>query len=248
MRDSSSDAWGQQDDPFGEDFFILPPEEEIRARAEQIRQDNRDALQHFVELAIWEALDTPDLLKVLLSLLWLWEAVDARWLAEASFMSVGDVRDLVESQPIMGFPCLDCDTELALSPRWQQIRRHNSVEGYCQDGEANGPPAALLCAACQKQRNDYAEQQRRLDTQRQQAMLDEYRSRPYEERLQTKEWARTREQIFRRDGYRCRMCGRGNVQLNVHHCTYANYGEERLEDLITLCRTCHQHFHFRDVS
>jgi 5-methylcytosine-specific restriction endonuclease McrA len=53
-----------------------------------------------------------------------------------------------------------------------------------------------------------------------------------------------KRQIHRRDGYCCRLCGRNDDQLHVHHRTYATYAEERLEDLITLCRSCHEHFHF----
>src|SRR5215217_6712565 len=109
--DGEAGAWG---DPnlFGEDFYLVPHDEEIRVRIEQVAEDNQDALRHFVEMAIWEALDNPDLLKVLLSLLWLWDAIDPRWLAEASFMGIGDLRDLVNSQPVMTFNCLDCGAEL----------------------------------------------------------------------------------------------------------------------------------------
>jgi hypothetical protein len=93
------DFQGDQNDPFGEDFFLLPAEEEIRAKAEEILGHNRDALRFHVEQAIWDAQDNPDLVKVLLALLWQWEAVDSRWLAEASYMTVSDVRNLAESSP-----------------------------------------------------------------------------------------------------------------------------------------------------
>ena len=76
----------------------------------------------------------------------------------------------------------------------------------------------------------------------------EYRARPYAERRQTKEWAILKNQIHRRDRYRCRLCGEGDVELHVHHATYNNYAEERLEDLITLCSVCHHHFHFRSEA
>jgi hypothetical protein len=93
-----------------------------------------------VELAIWEALDNPNLLKVLLALLWLWGSIDAKWLADASFMSVRDVRDHAESEPILVFPCLGCGTELAVRNRWHQMRMLRSAEDYCQDAAANDPP------------------------------------------------------------------------------------------------------------
>jgi hypothetical protein len=58
--DHSSDRWGDQNDPFGDEFYSVPYEEVVRARAEHVLGDNRDALRHFVELAIWEALDRPE--------------------------------------------------------------------------------------------------------------------------------------------------------------------------------------------
>jgi 5-methylcytosine-specific restriction endonuclease McrA len=242
--DHSSERWGDQNDPFGDEFYSVPYEEVVRARAEHVLGDNRDALRHFVELAIWEALDRPDHLKVLVSLLWHWEAIDPEWVAEACFMTVGDVRNLAESQPIMVFPCLDCGMEIAPSNRQHRIRLLRSVDDFCGDDVGNGPPADLLCQTCQQQRDEYAEQQRRLDDLRQQALLDEYRARTYADRRSTREWAALKKQIHRRDGNRCRLCDRGDVQLHVHHRTCATYAEERLEDLITLCRSCHAHFHF----
>jgi hypothetical protein len=105
FNQDNPDYWGDQSDPFREEFYLVPHDEVLWERAEQVRQDNLDALRHFVELATWEALDNPDLLKGLLSLLWLWDAIDPRWLTEASFMGIGDVRDLVDSQPLMIFNC-----------------------------------------------------------------------------------------------------------------------------------------------
>jgi HNH endonuclease len=244
LHKDNPDFQGDQNDPFGEDFFLLPSEEEIRARAEQILGDNRDALRHYVELAIWYAQDNRDLVKVLLSLLWQWEAVDPRWLAEASYVTVSDVRNLAESDPVLTFNCLVCATELADKSRLQQIRMRHSTEQYCGDKANDAPPVTLLCSPCHQQIKDHEEQQAHLDRKRYQALLEKYRARPYADRRQTQEWKVLKRQIHRRDGYRCRLCGRDGAQLHVHHRTYATYAEERLEDLITLCRSCHEHFHF----
>jgi hypothetical protein len=241
--DHNSDRWGDQNDPFREEYYLVPHDEVLWERAEQVRQDNLDALRHFVELAIWEALDNPDLLKVLLSLLWLWDAIDPRWLAEASFKNVGDVRDLVDSQPMMFFNCLDCGVELKPMNRQHLLQMYCSLKDLRRD-ESDDHLTVLLCKTCIAQRADHAEDQLRLDDLRQQALLAEYRGRPYAERRQMKEWAILKRQVHRRDGYRCRLCGREGVQLHVHHRTYETYAEERLEDLITLCRSCHEHFHF----
>jgi hypothetical protein len=235
---------GDQNDPFGEGFFVVPSEEEIRAKAEEIHGHNRDALRFHVEQAIWDAQDNPDLVKVLLALLWQWEAVDPRWLAEASYMTVSDVRNLAESEPVMTFYCLVCNTELAEKNRLQQIGMQDSVQDYCRDKTKNTPPANLLCGPCHQQIKDHEEQQAHLDRKRYQALLKEYRARPYEDRRQTREWKVLKRQIHRRDRYRCRLCNRNKVPLHVHHRTYTTYAEERLEDLLTLCRGCHDHFHF----
>ena len=131
--DHSSERWRDQNDPFGVDFYLVPHSEEIWVRTEQVAEDNRDALRHFVELAIWEALDNPDLLKVLLSLLWHWDAIDPTWIAEASFRTVSDVRDLVDSQPVMTFNCLDCGAELKPMNRRHLLRMHHSLKVLRRD-------------------------------------------------------------------------------------------------------------------
>jgi hypothetical protein len=240
-------SWRDQNDPFREEFYLVPHDEVLWERAEQVRQDNRDALRHFVELAVWEALDNPEFHKVLLSLLWLWEDVDPTWLAEASFMSIGDVRDLVDSQPVMTFNCLVCGAELKPMNRQHLLQMHHNLNAFRRDQDGDHL-TDLLCKTCIAQRVEHAKDQRRLDDLRQQALLAEYRGRPYVERRQTKEWAILKKQVHRRDGYRCRLCGRDDVDLHVHHCTYENYAQERLEDLITLCSACHHDFHFRSEA
>lgn len=240
--------WGQGDDSLGEDSFLTPHEEETWARVEQIATDNQDYLRHHVELLVWEAREKPDLLRIVVSLLWHMEDVDPRWMAEACFMSIGDVRDLAESQPIMAFHCLDCGEHLEARSRRHLIGMYYSLKALHRGGADDKRLADLLCKKCSKQRVDHAEDQRRLDYLREQALLAEYRRRPYAERRQTREWTVLKRQIHRRDGYRCRLCGDGDTPLHVHHCTYENYAEERLEDLITLCGKCHRSFHFREAS
>lgn len=246
--DGNSAEWGVQNDPFGEEYFLVPHEEEIRQRAKQLRQDNSDALRYFVELLVWEVQGNKDLLGIVVSLLWHWEAIEPMWIAEAAYMSVGDASRLAESQPLMAFHCLDCGVELRAVNRHHRMRLRESLEVFCGGATEDHHLRHLLCGACAKQREEYNEAQRLLDNLRQQALLDEYRKRPYAERRQTKEWAILKKQIHRRDGYRCRLCGRDDVELHVHHCSYDNYAQERLEDLITLCSVCHRDFHFRSEA
>jgi len=55
---------------------------------------------------------------------------------------------------------------------------------------------------------------------------------------QTSRWYMTRNKILDRDSFTCVDCGSTN-RLDVHHLHYKNFGNENMEDLITLCRECH---------
>lgn len=59
--------------------------------------------------------------------------------------------------------------------------------------------------------------------------------RPY----RTLAWQTAREQAKARDGYRCRQCG-SDYLLDVHHRNPLRAGgTHSLENLTTLCRSCH---------
>lgn len=70
----------------------------------------------------------------------------------------------------------------------------------------------------------------------------ELRTLPYEKYLKTPEWKQKRDAALERDGYRCRACD-SDKKLEVHHRTYVRRGNEDLNDLTTLCESCHEHFH-----
>jgi hypothetical protein len=68
----------------------------------------------------------------------------------------------------------------------------------------------------------------------------------YDEYLRSEEWLALRQQVLRRDKYRCRHTGKASRPgdpLQVHHLTYERVGAERLDDLITLCRSAHRRLH-----
>jgi hypothetical protein len=52
-------------------------------------------------------------------------------------------------------------------------------------------------------------------------------------------WREKRRLVLERDGYRCQVWLQ-HVATEVHHKTYARLGHEPLEDLISLCRACHE--------
>ena len=58
-------------------------------------------------------------------------------------------------------------------------------------------------------------------------------------------WTNVREYVLFRDGHKCQCCkGKsGDPILNVHHIESRMVGGNAPNNLITLCRTCHQGFH-----
>ncbi len=62
-------------------------------------------------------------------------------------------------------------------------------------------------------------------------------------RLDPESYERLREQMLRRDGWRCQCCGnRSNPE--VHHSEFRSQrGHDSEENLITLCTGCHSVVH-----
>lgn len=64
----------------------------------------------------------------------------------------------------------------------------------------------------------------------------------YEEYLASDVWKSKRLERLKIDGHQCTVCG-SKSELCVHHITYNNLYEEKMEDLITLCKKCHREEH-----
>jgi len=79
----------------------------------------------------------------------------------------------------------------------------------------------------------------RGSTNPQQIKAWDARGVPYKAYLASREWALKREAVRRRGGNKCERCKTG-PQDAVHHLTYANVGNEPLEDLQAICNPCHE--------
>lgn len=68
----------------------------------------------------------------------------------------------------------------------------------------------------------------------------------YEEFLKSPYWRKIRILILKRDNNSCRSCG-SSEELHIHHLTYEHHLKEldNLDDLITLCKQCHNDIHGR---
>lgn len=73
------------------------------------------------------------------------------------------------------------------------------------------------------------------------ALHDRYIAMPYAEYLTTQHWRHMRALAIDRYGVACALCNSSGSE--VHHRTYERLGQERLDDLIVLCRSCHKKHH-----
>jgi len=62
-------------------------------------------------------------------------------------------------------------------------------------------------------------------------------------RLNPEAYEQLRDQVLRRDGWRCQACG-AMSNLEVHHRQFRSQsGNDSEQNLITLCSTCHTTVH-----
>lgn len=83
-----------------------------------------------------------------------------------------------------------------------------------------------------------------------QSFLGKYAAAPagdYDEYLRSPHWERIRARALFRAANRCQLCA-SLKRLDVHHNTYENLGHERPEDVIVLCRMCHEKHHNKRSS
>jgi predicted restriction endonuclease len=67
---------------------------------------------------------------------------------------------------------------------------------------------------------------------------------PAEDRPDAETWDVVRRATVTRDGYRCRLCGRADTTLQVHHLLEVSRGgRTEPANLLTLCEDCHAMVH-----
>jgi len=64
----------------------------------------------------------------------------------------------------------------------------------------------------------------------------------YGEYLQSDHWSNVRQRALQRAEYACQLC-KSVDRLQVHHNTYDRLGCEADNDVVVLCRACHEAFH-----
>ena len=71
---------------------------------------------------------------------------------------------------------------------------------------------------------------------------DNIESIDYKSYLNSSKWKAKRDAKLKQAGYKCEKCGvsKYSKKLEVHHKHYQNLGNEKLSDLIVLCKDCHE--------
>jgi 5-methylcytosine-specific restriction endonuclease McrA len=73
--------------------------------------------------------------------------------------------------------------------------------------------------------------------------MNRLRQRKPRLKLPSREFAALRNQVLERDAWRCQFCGSSD-NLHVHHLRSRDKGgDDCLENLITLCASCHRNVH-----
>ena len=58
--------------------------------------------------------------------------------------------------------------------------------------------------------------------------------------LTSKHWRSLRAKVLKRDERKCVKCGKSEKHMHVDLLEYKGFGKEKMEDLQTLCKVCHQ--------
>jgi hypothetical protein len=74
------------------------------------------------------------------------------------------------------------------------------------------------------------------------AKIAPYSGTVYADYLQSEQWRKRREILLRKADHRCQLCN-SKDQLQAHHRTYDRIFKEEPNDLVVLCRSCHERFH-----
>ena len=72
--------------------------------------------------------------------------------------------------------------------------------------------------------------------------IPDWMRKEYGEYIKSYRWKQKRDAALERAQFRCERCGfsKYSKTLEVHHVTYANFKNEKPEDLRVLCAECHE--------
>jgi 5-methylcytosine-specific restriction endonuclease McrA len=229
--------------------FRIPLSEDIRDAVREQLQDNKGALYARLQAIGFQvdagAADKRDLLTVLCEMV----TIPTSTLTDNFGVGHQELMAIHNAEPISIISCLQCRTHLPDGDRRTLLRRLSKLRylGRFEVGDLVelDMVCELLCDdnGCSQEYRVSHEEEHRSAYLAQKARNNELNKMSHAEYLKTREWRVRRNRALIRAGNRCQVCGKANLQLDVHHNSYERYGEEQLSDLIALCRSCHRRFH-----
>jgi 5-methylcytosine-specific restriction endonuclease McrA len=237
MEDNTPKAWSSP----GE--LRLPLDQGMLEAAERMYRDNRGALgTHLVATGLLVE-DSLELRANLISLVVHLDAIPISWLDHAFGVNGREAWAIAQTEPIFLFWCLDCQEQIRPKGpmHMRRLNRELAVIRNCRVGDMVS--TALMCGSCTEHRLHLYSEECRAARLAQQARTSQLRKMSFAEYRVQPEWQQRRRQALTRAKYRCQMGASHDGPFDVHHTTYQNYGGERLEDLVVLCRSCHEKLH-----
>lgn len=236
MDDSIPKAWSSP----GE--LRLPLDLGMLEAAREMYKENRGAMwTHLVSTGLLVE-DSIELRANLIALFAQVDEIPISWLEHAFGVNGREAWAIAQTEPIFLFWCLSCQEQI--HPKgpihMRRLKRELEVIRNCSVGEMVS--TALLCGGCTEFRLHQHNEECRIARFAQQARAAQL-YKMGAKYMEQEEWQVRRVQALTRAGYKCQACSRRNTTLDVHHNSYENYGNERPQDLIVLCRPCHQRLH-----
>jgi 5-methylcytosine-specific restriction endonuclease McrA len=163
-------------------------------------------------------------------------------------LSGRELWNIAAAEPVSVFACSDCGVLLNVRDRRDLLRLIRASRAISCARAGDPGDVSLLCDPCTELRLQLHNEEQRLRRLAQQARTAQLRKMPFAAYRVQPEWQQRRVRALTRARYKCQACTRRDTPLDVHHRTYQNYGDERLEDLLVLCRSCHQKLHSDPVE
>jgi 5-methylcytosine-specific restriction endonuclease McrA len=237
MEDNTPKAWSSP----GE--LRLPLDQGMLEAAERMYRDNRGALgTHLVATGLLVE-DSLELRANLISLVVHLDAIPISWLDHAFGVNGREAWAIAQTEPIFLFWCLDCQEQIRPKGPMHMRRLNRELEVIRNSKIGEMVSADLLCGGCTEFRLHQHNEECRTARLAQQARTAQLRKMNFAEYRVQPEWQQRRVQALTRARYKCQTCPARDTTLDVHHNNYENYGDERPQDLIVLCRSCHQKVH-----
>jgi 5-methylcytosine-specific restriction endonuclease McrA len=237
MEDNTPKTWSSPAE------LRVPLDHGMLEVAKRTYQDNRDALWTHVVSTGFLVGDSLELRANLISLLVQIDEIAISWLDHTFGVNGREAWDIAQTEPIFLFWCLSCQEQIHPKGPMHMRRLKRELEVLRDARVGEMVSTGLLCGGCTELRLHLYNEECRAARLAQQARTAQLRKMTFAEYRVQPEWQQRRVQALTRAEYKCQMCPARDTTLDVHHNNYERYGNESPQDLVVLCRACHQKVH-----